>query len=290
MNKKSFIYIIAAGILWATSGIFVKAMTPYGFSPLQITALRGLISFLCIAVYTLIRDRKKFIIRRGELILYVFSGLSMFGTAGFYFLAMQMTSISTAVVLMYTAPILVMIFSVSFLGERFSLGKLISIISVSIGCCLVSGIIGDLKINVLGIAIGLLSGISYAAYNIFTRIEMQKGYSPLSSTLYGSLFMSVIAICVSNPAEIVTITASDPIEILPLIIALGVVTFVLPYLLYSAALRDIPAGTASSLAIIEPMTATLFGIIIYHEPIDLFSGVGVVMILLAIVILSREKE
>ena len=100
MKTKAFIYVIIAGIAWGTSGIFVHLLAPYGYTSLQMTALRGSVSFLCLSAYLLIRDRKMFCAKPRDLLLYVGIGASLFGTASCYFTSMQMTSISTAVVLL----------------------------------------------------------------------------------------------------------------------------------------------------------------------------------------------
>lgn len=290
MKTKAFIYVIIAGILWGTSGIFVNLLSPYGFTSLQMTALRGSVSFICLSVYLLIRDRKLFCAKPKDFLLFVGIGASLFGTASCYFTSMQMTSISTAVVLMYTAPILVMIFSVAFLGEKLTKIKLISVGCMLFGCCLVSGIIGGLKFDVCGILLGLLSGISYSIYNILTKVAMQKKCHAMTTTVYNSLFMAIIALCVCNPVGIVTNTVQKPLVILPIIIGLGVVTFVLPYFLYTLALRDLPAGTASALSIVEPMSATVFSVVLFHEAMGWASLCGIVLILLAVFLLSRDEK
>lgn len=290
MKKRAFIYIIIAGLLWGTSGIFVKYLTPYGLGPLQILSLRGLTASVVMCIYALIANRGLFRLSRVELAFLLGSGVALFATAGSYFTSMQMTSISTAVVLMYMAPMLVMIYSVLFLGERLTRLKTVSVVCMLIGCALVSGVIGGLKFDPLGIAIGALSGVSYAAYNVLTKIQMRRGISPLTAILYNFIFMTVISIAVSRPVETLGCIAAEPLEVIPISIALGVVTFVIPYFLYTVALRELPAGTTSALAIIEPMSATLFGALFFGEHPDIFSGIGIVLILLAVFLLSRAEN
>lgn len=285
--KKSFFYIILAGILWGTSGIFVHYLAPHGFTSLQMTAVRGSVSLLCLALYALIFDKALFRVTRTQLILCICVGVSLFGTAGGYFASMQMTSVSTAVVLMYSAPIYVTIFSVLFFKERLSAFKLTALILMILGCALVSGIVGGLKFDPLGIFLGILSGISYASYNIFTKIATRKGCKPLSVTLYSSLFMSLIALSVSKPHEIFLNAAKEPIFLVPMLIGLGVITFVLPYAFYSSAIKVLPAGTASALSIVEPMAATLFSVFLFDEKLTLYSGIGIVLILVAVFLLGR---
>ena len=290
MKKRAFIYIILAGIFWGTSGIFANYLTPYGFTSVQLTAIRAFVSFFCMLIYSLILNRKMFRAKLKDLILFAAIGVSIFLTASFYFSSMQATSISTAVILMYTAPIYVMIFSVLFLGEKLSRLKLISVVLMLIGCCLVSGVIGGLKFDAFGIITGALSGLAYGAYNILTKISMKCGCAPESTTLYSFFFMALFAAIVSKPIEIINLTAQKPAFLIPMSIGIGVVTCVLPYFLYTYAMKYLPAGTASSLGIVEPMAATLFSIIIFREALDIFSFLGIALILVSVFMLSKADD
>lgn len=289
MKKLSVLYIVAAGILWGTSGIFVFFLTPFGFTAVQMAAVRGLVSALGIAVYLLFRAPRLFCVTKKDLRLLAGSGIGMFGTAGCYFAAISLTSVSTAVVLMYTAPIFVLIYSVLFLGERLTPKKTFSVLCMLIGCCLVSGIIGGLRFHPLGIFLGLLSGISYSAYNIFTKYQMKNNCHPLSATFYCLFFMAIIAFCAANPSEMAMHIAAAPARILPLLLALGVCTCLLPYLLYTLALRKLPVGTAAALSIVEPMAATVFSIVCFGERLTPFSAFGIVLILCAVFLLGQKE-
>lgn len=290
MKQRSFIYIILAGILWGTSGIFVHYLAPFGFSSLHMTFFRGIVSLISMVIFVFFKDKSLFKIKLRDLVIFAVSGLAFFGTASCYYFSMQATSVSTAVVLMYTAPVLVMIFSVAFLGEKLTAIKAISVICMFVGCGLVSGIIGGLKIDLFGIAIGLLSGISYSAYNIFTKIGMRRGGNPLSATLYCFLFSTTIAFLSCEPFAIPECVAKAPVIILPLVIALGICTCFLPYILYTIALKNLPAGTASALSIVEPMSATVFSVALFGETLGIPSVIGIVLILGSVFMLSRNEK
>lgn len=287
MKKMAFLYIIIACILWGTSGIYVHYMAPYGFSSLQMTFLRSVVSFISMGIYILIYDKKLFKVTLKELILFAISGISFFGTSGSYFYSMQASSVSTAVVLMYTAPLFILIYSVCFLGEKLSKLKSVAIVCMLIGCGLVSGIIGGMKFNMEGIAFGLLAGISYSCYNIVTKIAMRNKCNPFSATLYCFMFASLAGIFLSNPWGIPECVANNTIITLPLAISLGICTCILPYFLYTLALKEIPAGTASALGIIEPMSATLFSVILLGESLNGFSICGIILILGSVFLLSK---
>ncbi|MBQ7032248.1 MAG: EamA family transporter [Clostridia bacterium] len=290
MKKMGLLYIILASVLWGTSGIFVDRLAPYGITSLQMTFIRGLIAFVCMGVYVLIVDKSIVRTNFKEILLFMGSGVSFFLTASCYYQSMQLTSVSTAVVLMYTAPIFVMIYSVAFLGEKLSPLKLFAVIGMIVGCGLVSGIIGGFKVHPVGIAIGFLSGISYAAYNIFTKIEMQKGINPVKANFYCFLCSILVGAVAARPAGIVDCIGLNPPTVIFLSVGVGIVACILPYFLYTKALQVIPAGTATSLGILEPMAATIFSVLILGEKLSAYSVAGIVLILGMVFLLSREKQ
>jgi len=196
VKKTSFLFVILTALLWGSSCLFVSWLTPYGLSGAGITTVRAIVSVLFIGLFMLIRDRKAFRVSLSTFLLLALCGISLFGSSACYFTAIGMTSVATAVVLMYTAPVFVMLFSVAFLGEKMSVAKGISVFLMLLGCVFVSGVIGDAKFHFGGIMLGLLSGISFAAYNIFTKIVMKKNISTLTANFYSFLFMSLFGLLI----------------------------------------------------------------------------------------------
>ncbi len=288
-KKLSFAFIVLAGMCWGTSPIFVHYLSPYGFTSQQMTAVRGTVSFVCMLIYVAIANRSLFKTKLKDIFLYIVIGASLFGTAFCYYSAMQMTSTSTAVVLMYTAPIYVMLFSVLFFGEKFSKGKLIALIFMLVGCCLVSGIITGLKFDLWGILVGILTSFIYAGYNILTKVSMQKKLEPVTVTLYSFLFMSVISILVCEPIDLIGNVIAAPMPTIPLCIGLGIVTFVMPYFLFTWSMKYLPAGVASALSVVEPMAATVFSAVLFTEIPDVVSLIGIVLILGSVYLLGRSE-
>ena len=290
MKKSALIYIILASALWGTSGIFVKYLSPYGVTSLQMTFIRGLVASICMGIFVLLTDVHTLKTNLKELVLFAGSGFSFFMTASCYYQSMRLTSVSTSVVLMYTAPIFVMVYSIMFLSEKLSKKKLIAVIGMLIGCCLVSGIIGGLKFELVGILFGLLSGIAYAAYNIFTKVEMQNGINPVKANFYCFLFSVIVGFIAAKPFGIIDCIRQNPTVVISLSVGVGFFTCILPYFLYTIALREIPAGTASTLGILEPMSATILSVIVLGEKLSLYSLIGITLILGSVFLISKEKQ
>lgn len=290
MKKSAFICIVAASIGWGTSGVFVYHLSPLGFTSLHMTFIRSVAVLVSMLLYVLICDRRLFKISFPHLLLTMGSGLAFFGTASCYFYSMVKSSVSTAVVLMYTAPIFVMIYSVMFLGEKLTKVKVFCVAFMLLGCFLVSGIIGGFRFDAVGMVFGLLSGICYSTYNILTKIQMKKGINPITANLYGFLFASVIGALTADIGQIPVYIAENMGYTISLTLLLGLCTSVMPYLCYSCALKTIPAGTASSIAILEPMSATVLSVAFLGEDLMTLPAVGIALILSSVFILSRQSE
>ena len=84
-----------------------------------------------------------------------------------------------------------------------------------------------------------------------------------------------------------------PVPALLLLVGLGAVTCAIPYLLYTVGMKGISAATASALSITEPMATTVYSMLIFHTMPDLYSAIGVVLILAAVLWLGlceRKKS
>ncbi len=286
MNKKGFFLVIFAGLMWGTSGIFVKLLSPYGVSSGVLTFFRALAGLAFLSVFLLVKDRSLFRATRRELLVFFFLGGTMFGASAFYYAAIQVTSIATAAVLMYTSPVMVMIFSVLFLGERLTPVKVGAVAAMLVGSALVSGIVGGLDFNIVGILLALGAGVSYSAYTILAKIAMDRKYPPMTTTYYSFVFMVAFALPFANPASIPAQVGALPWWGVILLCTMGLITAMSPYFLYSLAMKTLPAGTASALGIVEPMAGTIYGILFFDETMTILSAMGIVLILGSVVVLG----
>ncbi len=290
MKKSALFYIILAGMLWGSSGIFSNLLAPYGFSSLQLTATRGIVSGVAIALYALIFDRKLFRVGGKQFLLHAVAGLSVFCTAASYYTAIRTSSVATAAVLMYTCPAFVMAYSVAFLGEKLTKKKLLCLIAMLAGCMLVSGIVSGLTFSFWGIVWGLSSGILYSVYCILSKVEAMHGYSSLTATLYHFIVMGAVGLFFLDLPTYTEAVGKMPPLMVPLLIAMGLCTCVLPYFLFSLSLEHVPVGIASALGIVEPVAATLYSVIFFKEALSVPAIIGIVLVLGSCLVIGAEKE
>lgn len=291
MKHKAVIYCVLAGLMWGSSGVFSNLLSPYGFSPLQLTSTRGIISGIAVSLYVLFYNKKLFRVTVRQFALFACGGVTVFCTAALYYAAMRNSSVSTAAVLMNTSPAFVMTFSVLFFHEKLTKKKLIGLLVMLTGCMLVSGILsGGMSFRLLGVVLGIGSGLSYSIYSIVAKEEVLRGYHSLSATLYHFIIMGCIGLCFMDFPSYIPCVAKAPATVIPLLIGIGLVTCVVPYFMFSLSLKYVPVGTAAALGVIEPMSATLYSVIFFREALSVPSVIGIVLILGACLVFSTIKE
>lgn len=71
---------------------------------------------------------------------------------------------------------------------------------------------------------------------------------------------------------------------------MGLIPTAIPYIFYTRGLQVLAPSKASVLAFAEPMTATILGVVVLHEPMTLSAFVGIVLIFAGIVVLNRRSK
>ena len=286
MKKLSLWLIVAAGLLWGTSCIFVKFLAPYGISSLQMTFVRGVVALIAMSTFVLMKNKGKLGVNLRDLWLFALIGLTLFVTAASYYSAMQLIGVSTAVVLMYTSPVFVAVASVIIWRERITASRLGALVMLLVGCALTSGVASGFGTDALGLALGLLSGVSYAAYNLLTKVSISRGNDPAGASMLAFAFMIVIAMPFADLGTLPSVVGEAPMPIIPLLVGCGLFTFVLPYFLYTLSMKALSASTASALSVVEPMAATLYSIVFFLYRPDAFEIVGLVLSFAAVVLIG----
>ncbi len=279
--------VIAAGCMWGSMGLWVRRFSAEGLDSLQILALRAVVAAVVLGIFLLLYDRKLLRIRIRD--FWCFLGTGIFSLLFFgycYNRTILLTSLSVAAILLYTAPAMVTIMSVFLFKERMTKRKLFALLLAFAGCVLVTGVLeGSQAVSALGILTGLGSGFGYALYSIFSRFALERGYHPLTITFYTFVCTLAGALPLADWMPIGTFFAQNSGN-LPYTVVYGVVTTGLPYILYTSGLRYVENSKASIMATVEPVVATLIGVLILHEQMTVLSGAGVVLVLAALVVLS----
>lgn len=289
MNR-NYLYIALAAMFWGTMGVFVNTLSAIGLTTVQIALLRALVSLLFMTVLIIFKDRVLFRIRLRDIWMFFGSGiLSYFLFNNCYFIAIKSVGVAVSSLLLYTSPIFVTVMSCIFFGEKMTKKKVLCLVLAVGGCALVSGLAsGNIEdISAGGILIGLASGFTYALYSIFSTYALRK-YHAITVTFYTFLFGATAALIIGNPINTLR-TVATPSGI-AWSLALGIITGAVPYFLYTLGLAKVKPSHAAVIATVEPVVASLIGIFLFRESADLFTVIGIVLIIGAAVLLNLSKE
>lgn len=281
-------FVLCAACLWATFGIFAKFLYEGGFEPLELASVRAAVAFAGIALFALLRRAS---VRVPVRSLPFFAGYGILGFAFFglvFFAALERTTVSIAVALLYTAPAFVVVMSALLWRERIGTLKLVSLLLVLCGVLLVTGAAGSLvrgaaTLPATALLLGLGSGLGYALYTLFSKVATER-HGPLPSLFWSFAFATLGLGVFADP---VTPFVRSPSYAL-LLIALGIVPTILPYAFYLVALRDLRASTAAMLASLEPGVAAVLAALLLGERMDLLQGAGLTLVVVAAILLARQ--
>ncbi len=287
----SAVYVLLAGSLWGFMGLLVRTLNAEGLDSMEITFVRGIVTFAVMLAGLLVLNRNALKIRLRDIWCFIGTGALSVAFFNFcYFKTMTLTSLSVAAVLLYTAPAFVMLMSAFLFKEKFSVKKLAALVLAFFGCSFVSGIVGGAGVLSLeGILYGLGAGFGYALYSIFSRYALIRGYSSVTISFYTFLFSSISTFFFVDAAHVFTVVGGNGILFGKTVFLVLLVTL-FPYLTYTKGLDGMENGTASVLASIEPVVATLVGVLIYKESLNVWNVIGICLVLGSIVLLNINKK
>lgn len=280
--------MLGAGISWGSIGIFVRHFEYLGIGSFELTLMRTLFSAFLFLIFVFFYNRKLFRIKLRDIWIFIGTGLISVAIFSYcYFKAMESMSLSVAAILLYTAPTFVMIFSVILFKEKINVYKITALVLSFLGCIFVTGVItGNAVVTLEGFVFGILSGVCYALYSIFSRFALDRGYHPFTILIYTFLIAGGSLIFVSKPTDILNLVKNDPIEIL-WIIAFVFFSEIIPYLLYTIGLKYIKSSVASIIVSIEPVVATIVGAVFFSEAVVFPYGyIGILLVIVSIILVN----
>ena len=285
-----YIAVLGAAALWATIGLFYKALTgSWGLSPLSVAFFRAALSFIILLSVLALRRRAWLRVARRDLPFFALFGLV--GIAAFYILyvyAVHLAGMAMAVVLMYTAPAWVTLISWHFFGEGLDRPKLIALALAFGGCILITRAhnLAQVRLNARGILFGLGAGVTYGLYTIFNKRAL-RSYNPWTTMVYALGFGMAFLLPLQSPAALVT-ALRQPTLLWLALLALGPTLGAA--LLYAMGLERLPASVASIVATLEPAMAALLAVVVLGERLTVPQALGALSIVSGVIFLSVGRS
>lgn len=274
--------ILMSGISFGAAAIFARFTYEAGTDPITLLFLRFGIASICMILMMLVR---RLPLPRGQILL----GLVLMGALGYvgqsfcYFTALTLVSAGLVALLLYLYPAIVTVLAMMILKEPVSKSKILALLSALIGTVLTIGPVGGGQL--LGIVLGLGAAFIYSVYILVGSKITKPGTAIQSSTVIITSAAIVFGVLIlirgaSFPTTFFGWSSAS---------ALALISTVLAIVTFLAGLERVGPTNAATLSTIEPVVTVVLAALILDESITPLRILGGLMILIAVIILTRSE-
>jgi drug/metabolite transporter, DME family len=280
--------VALAALCWGLAGGIGGMLIDRGWGAFVVSFYRGAIGLVLVLIWLGLRPFGSGLKSPWLWFWSAVAGLGVAGNFSFYFVSIEQGSVAVAATLMYCAPVFVYLMSFALKFEKPTLQKWFAIAVVLLGIVLLTKVydLGASTITPIGVAAGLLAGLSYAIFIFGFKYAAPHG-SPQAILSVAFAVLAVILIVPSNPAQ--TVAALQTPD-WPLFLTIGMLGAGFSFVFYIIGLNYTVPAVASIVAMVEPVTASVFGVVFLREQLAVSQIVGMALILITVTALSIQSS
>lgn len=269
--------MVMCAALWSIAGLIIKHIQ---MNPIVLAGGRSLFAALSVIVYMAF-TKQKFIVSRDTVI----SGVLLCGVFICFVGANKYTTAANAIVLQYTAPIFVLIFSVVFLHKKPRAFDVLAVLLTLVG--VVAFFLGSLNAGkMLGNILGVVAGMFFGG--MFVAVGNSKGDEKMSGILLAHLFCAAIGLPFAAFTE-----NTFSFKGIALVAVLGIVQLGIPYILYALASSKCSTISCVVISAIEPVLNPILVAVFAGEVpglLSILSGLFLIAVITAYSVLDEYFE
>lgn len=289
MNKKLIgtLCAVGAAVCYGTNPLGALNLYAEGMNTPSVLFYRFGLAWLIVTVVMLFRreslkvDRREFLTLTALGVLFIFSSLTLY-------LSFHLMPAGVASTILFTYPVMTAAIMAVFFRERIRTGTIMSIFLSFVGVLLLYWSDGSGTLHIGGVALVLVSALTYALY----IIVVDK--SPLAMSSFKINFY-VLFYCAAGMA-LFALLSGQPLQLPPTPRAwlwvswLAVVPAIMALVMMVYAAKYIGSTPTAILGALEPTTAVLIGVLVFAEPFTLRLLCGIALILAAVTIVVLGKN
>lgn len=279
--------VFGAAAFWGTSATLARhVFRDLAAPPLMVVELRLLIACALLGTWLTLRDRRLLVVRREDWgYLLILGVLGVATVQATYYTSIARLGVGTAILLQYLAPSLIVLYQIAR-RRRVAPSTLASVALAALGTALLVRVTSDATRHAspLDWAIGFSSAAWFAFYVLYSKRGLER-YAPSTVLFYTFLIAALIWAFVHPPWTI--IARHDPPGTWLLFLALGTLSTLVPFSLFYAGLKRLPAAEAGVLATLEPVVAVISAWVFLGERLQSTQWAGAALILAASLLASR---
>lgn len=284
---KGMLFGVIAAVTYGMNPLFTLPLYREGLSPDSVLFYRYAFGILLLVCWSVLR-KIPLSVPLKDIPLLLFGGLLMACSSLFLFLSYQKMDAGIASTLLFTYPILTVIFMTLFFHEKTCWGKILSILLATSGVGVLCRSENGAVLNLTGVFLVFMSSLSYAIYLVSVKVTRMKLYSPEILAFYSILFgfpLFLIRLDFGTNIQALSTPLSwlctCSLALFPTIISLAA----------TAASIHLAGPTATAvLGALEPATAVFIGVLIFHEPLTFRLLIGLLLIGSAAILCAFDSE
>lgn len=287
INKKvrlGTLFVALAAMCWGLAGGIGGLLTAEGWSSIVVSFYRGLIGLFFVLIWLALRPHNNGLANWQLWFWSVIAGVGVAGNFAFYFRSIAEGSVAVAVTLMYCAPVFVFFISFALKLERPSLFKWSAIALVIMGIILLTGLydIDADDVTLVAAGAGLLSGLSYAIFIFGFKYAAPHGSPQAILVIAFGVLVSILIWFVDIEQTLSVLSSPNWL----LFVLLGVLGAGISFIIYIIGLKHTAPTVVAIVAMVEPVTASLFGIVLLDESLSAIQFFGMGLIIVTVTVLS----
>lgn len=281
--------IVTSALLFGVAGTAAKMLFVASMPPLVMIAVRAMVSAAALALIMLALGRP-IRVRRADLpfLAELAVWLTLVNLTFFY--AIALTNVALALMLEYTAPMLIVAAGLILGTHRMNRAVALILAGNAAGCFLLVGAYDPAlwSGNALGAAVGMLCAVSFAAYNVRCAHGHRRGLDSGSMTFW-PFFLSALFWLLATP--VIDYSAVELTwETVGFVLFIGVFGTVAPYWLYLEGLKTIEPFPATVIGMLDPVFAGVTAFVLLGESFEPPQLAGMAVVCAVIVFLKRNES
>ncbi len=294
-----YLLIAAATLCWSISATLGKAaFTGRLFSgpmppvdPLILAQTRTTFAFLVLApLLWILQGRRAFRMSSGDIWRTLLLGVLGIASSNYtYYFSIQRTTVATAIILQYTAPVWVLLYMVARHKQRATSLRIGSVALAVAGSALAIGFFGHARFrpDTLGVLAGQSASFAFAFYNVYASVLLRRN-GRWTVLLYALLGAAVFWLVINPPWKVAGAHYSaQEWEFLALF---SMTSALVPFSLFLAGLKLLDPTRAIVTSCLEPVFSILIAAIALGELVTPLQTVGIVVVLVATIVVQLPEK
>ena len=286
---RGFFLLLLAVLFWGGSAPLGKFLIVTRFDTLIIVQTRTSLAFVLLLIFFLLKDRSVFRIELRDIWKFAMLGVIGIALTNYtYYFTVKEASVATAILVQYTAPVWIVMYSVLILKkDRLDRVTIVSLVVALVGCyfAVTSGSMQSINLKGWTVITGPMSAFTFA-YQVIGTKQLIKRYSIWTLLLYMFGFSAIFWLCVNPPWNVIAkhYHCGD----WGILWMFAIVSILIPQMAFASGLKHLDASTAGIISVMEPVIAIVAAFFILGESLSVIQMFGGLMVLLAVGLLQAH--